>query len=59
MLEIDPGTLRLAVVMATGTGAGTLPRRLDRLQTTIIDADNTSVEVDAVVPAERFQGNFS
>ncbi|HFS0486014.1 TPA: hypothetical protein ACHYXU_004806 [Pseudomonas aeruginosa] len=58
MLEIDPGVLRLAVVMVAGTGAGTLPRRIDRLQTTIIDANNTSVAVDAVVPGRTLSGQL-
>lgn len=58
LLEIDPSILRLAVVMAAGTGAGTMPRRLDRLQTAIIDANNTSVAVDVVVLSRTLSGQL-
>ncbi len=58
LLEIDPSILRLAVVMVAGTGAGTMPRRLDRLQTAIIDANNTSVAVDAVVLSRKLSGQL-
>ncbi|UVE19409.1 hypothetical protein NVV93_08555 [Pseudomonas sp. LS44] len=57
-LGIDSGDLKLAAVLVAGTGAGSLPRRLDRLDTKIIDADNPSVALDAVIPGRTLSGQL-
>lgn len=57
-LGIDSADLKLAAVLVAGTGSGSLPRRLDRLAEKIIDADNLSVTLDAVILGRTLSGQL-
>lgn len=57
-LGIDPSKLKLAVILAAGTGAGSLPRRLDRLETVIIDENNSVVTLEAVLLGRNLSGQL-
>lgn len=55
-LGLQPSDLRLAAVLMVGTGAGNLPRRLDRLATEILSADRATCELRAVIPGSSLSG---
>ncbi|SFQ33829.1 hypothetical protein [Pseudomonas borbori] len=57
-LGIDPADLKLAAVLVAGTGVGNLPRRTDRLETEVIDASNTAVTLEAVIPGRTLSGQL-
>lgn len=57
-LGVDVSKLRLAVVLSAGTGAGNLPRRIDRLSTKVIDARNPSVTIEETVLGRTLSGQL-
>lgn len=50
--------LKLAATLVAGTGVGSLPRRLDRLSTVIIDKKHPLVMLESVIPGKRLSGQL-
>lgn len=57
-LGIDAADLKLAVVLVAGTGTGSLPRRVDRLVTAVIDIDEPAVTLEATIPGRTLSGQL-
>ncbi|MBV4522636.1 hypothetical protein KVG88_21470 [Pseudomonas sp. SWRI74] len=57
-LGIDAADLKLAVVLVAGTGSGSLPRRVDRLKTAVIDIDEPAVTLEATIPGRTLSGQL-
>jgi hypothetical protein len=57
-LGLDPAALDLLLVLRAGTGAGTLPRRLDLLATDRIDPQHRSHSLSAVLPSHMLSGRL-
>lgn len=57
-LGIDAKDLKLEAVLVAGTGAGSLPRRVDRLEAEVIDSDNPTVTLEAVIPGRTLSGQL-
>ncbi|MFK3788638.1 hypothetical protein ACI2KO_00060 [Pseudomonas piscis] len=57
-LGISASEMRLAVTLVAGTGVGSLPRRLDRLSTHIIDESNPVSTLDGVMLGRSLSGQL-
>ncbi|WP_426233885.1 hypothetical protein [Pseudomonas sp. TWP3-2] len=57
-LGIAPKNLKLGVILLAGTGAGSLPRRVDRLGAAFIDSDNHSVTLEEIIPGRTLSGQI-
>lgn len=57
-LGIDAVNLKLAAVLIAGTGVGSLPRRLERLSTEIIDVNCPTVTLGAVIQGSILSGQL-
>jgi hypothetical protein len=57
-LEIDSADLRLAVVLVAGTGSGSLPRRLDRLDTAVLSFGRSTVTLETIIPGRTLSGQL-
>ncbi|MGN8122447.1 hypothetical protein ACTJK9_11850 [Pseudomonas sp. 22082] len=58
LLGIDVADLKLAVVLSVGTGAGSLPRRVDRLATAVIDIDEPAVTLEETILGRTLSGQL-
>lgn len=58
LLGIAAADLKLAIVLVAGTGSGSLPRRVDRLETEFIDAGNPAVTIETVIPGRTLSGQL-
>lgn len=58
LLGIDAADLNLAVVLLAGTGTGSLPRRVDRLATAIIDIEEQAATLEAIIPGCTLSGQL-
>lgn len=58
LLGIDSADLKLAIVLLAGTGSGSLPRRVDRLATEVIDANNPAATLETVIPGRTLSGQL-
>ncbi|MEL6243839.1 MAG: hypothetical protein AAFQ85_00640 [Pseudomonadota bacterium] len=57
-LGVEKGDLELLAVLRAGTGAGTLPRRLDLVATDRIDIESQSCSLTAVLPSHTLSGRL-
>lgn len=57
-LQLPPDQLRMKVSLLAGTGAGTLPRRLERLQVTDLDASTTHTDLSGVLSGHSLSGRL-
>ncbi|ATD67511.1 hypothetical protein CNR27_08745 [Luteimonas chenhongjianii] len=57
-LQLPKADLRLRLVLIAGTGAGTLPRRQQRLAEFIVDPAASEVQVSAVIPGHLLSGRL-
>lgn len=57
-LALPPQDLKLALVIKAGTGAGTLPRRVEPLATRIMDRDTSEVSIAARVCSANLSGRL-
>ena len=57
-LGIDASELQLAVTLVAGTGVGSLPRRLDRLSTEVIDENSPVITLEGVMPGRSLSGQL-
>jgi len=57
-LGIDASELKLAVTLVAGTGVGSLPRRLDRLSTAIIDEKNPLTTLEGLILGRNLSGQL-
>ncbi|MCB1347115.1 MAG: hypothetical protein KDK11_00140 [Maritimibacter sp.] len=57
-LDIPKDEVRLAVVLKGGTGAGTMPRRVDRLTVVEVSPDEPDISVSAPIASWRLSGRL-
>lgn len=57
-LGIDASELKLAVTLVAGTGVGSLPRRLDRLSTEVIDENNPVITLEGLILGRKLSGQL-
>lgn len=57
-LGINASELRLAVTLVAGTGAGSLPRRLDRLATEILNETTPTATLEGVIFGRNLSGQL-
>ncbi len=57
-LALPPEELKLAIVIKAGTGAGTLPRRVDRLATRVIGSDASEISIPARIRSANLSGRL-
>lgn len=57
-LGLDAADLKLAVVLVAGTGTGSLPRRVDRLETAVLDIDEPAITFEATIPGRTLSGQL-
>jgi hypothetical protein len=57
-LDIPSDALSICLVLKVGTGAGKMPRRMDRIRVERLDPSVPAVELRAVLPAARFSGRI-
>lgn len=57
-LQLLPEELQLKLVLIVGTGAGTLPRRQDRLRQLVVNRVSPSCRLSGVVPGQSLSGRL-
>ncbi|WP_223534265.1 hypothetical protein [Pseudomonas sp. GL-B-16] len=57
-LGINAADLKLAIVLVAGTGSGSLPRRVDRLKTAVLDINKPDVTLEATIPGRTLSGQL-
>lgn len=57
-LGINASELKLAVTLVAGTGVGSLPRRLDRLKTEVIDENNPAIMLEGLILGRNLSGQL-
>lgn len=57
-LGINSADLKIAAVLAAGTGSGALPRRIDRLSTKTINAESSLVTFNVTIPGKTLSGQL-
>lgn len=58
ILGIAAADLKLAIALVAGTGSGSLPRRVDRLKTELIDAGNPAVTLETFIHGKTLSGQL-
>lgn len=57
-LGLEAADLKLAVVLVAGTGTGSLPRRVDRLETAVLDINDPAITFEATIPGRTLSGQL-